>query len=340
MQLLASIDVGSNTIRLLISGTEDNRIIDVFSDRKITRLGDRVDQTGRLQDKNIEVSIAALKEFSSAISKYGVRHVKAVATSALREASNSDIFIKKVFDATGISVEVISGRKEAELTLKGILNAFPAAEHITSPSIVPPLSRVRTDGVPTRSMFIIDIGGGSTEWILYRDHDHIDMGSIPVGVIKLARKFLKTDPVSETDMNEMNSEIISFLRDIKTMIGNRLNRYTQLIGTAGTFTTIASIDLGLDSYSREKIHLHVIPLTRLLEMSRELLDLSLEERKKIRGLEPERADLIIPGIQFTIKVMELFYFDELIISDCGLLEGVLLEIKEIIEKGISEAGKP
>jgi exopolyphosphatase/guanosine-5'-triphosphate,3'-diphosphate pyrophosphatase len=94
MQLLASIDVGSNTIRLLISGTEDNRIIDVFSDRKITRLGDRVDQTGRLQDKNIEVSIAALKEFSSAISKYGVRHVKAVATSALREASNSDIFIK------------------------------------------------------------------------------------------------------------------------------------------------------------------------------------------------------------------------------------------------------
>jgi exopolyphosphatase/guanosine-5'-triphosphate,3'-diphosphate pyrophosphatase len=75
-------------------------------------------------------------------------------------------------------------------------------------------------------------------------------------------------------------------------------------------------------------------------MSRELLDLSLEERKKIRGLEPERADLIIPGIQFTIKVMELFYFDELIISDCGLLEGALLEIKEIIEKGISEAGKP
>jgi exopolyphosphatase/guanosine-5'-triphosphate,3'-diphosphate pyrophosphatase len=326
MSLLASIDVGSNTLRLLIGRIEDNRIIDVFSDRKITRLGNRVDQTGRLQDENIEVSIAALKEFSSVISRYGVLHVKAVATSALREASNADIFIEKVFDATGIPIEVIPGEKEAELTLKGVLMSFP----------LPPLVRGRTGGLHPHSMFIVDIGGGSTEWILYRDQDHIEMGSMPIGVIRLSQNFLKTDPVSETDMIRLNREIIPVIEDLKKKIGHFIYESTLFIGTAGTFTTIASIDLRLDNYSREKIHLHRLSLERLLSMSKKLQGLSLKEREKLRGLEPERADLIIPGIQFTIKVMELFKLSELVISDYGLLEGVLLESEEANEKNISE----
>ena len=98
MSLLASIDVGSNTLRLLIGRIEGNRLTDIFSDRRITRLGNRVDQTGKLQDENIEASLSALKEFSSVIEKYGVRHVKAVATSALREATNADMFIKRAFE--------------------------------------------------------------------------------------------------------------------------------------------------------------------------------------------------------------------------------------------------
>ncbi|MEW6215280.1 MAG: hypothetical protein AB1478_08810, partial [Nitrospirota bacterium] len=98
------------------------------------------------------------------------------------------------------------------------------------------------------------------------------------------------------------------------------------IGTAGTFTTIASIDLKLDTYSRKKIHLYRIPLSRLRDISRRLLALPLKERKKVRGLEPERADLIIPGIQFAIRVMEFFEFNELTISDYGLLEGAILDL--------------
>ena len=180
MPLIASIDVGSNTLRLLIARVEQDRLIDVFSDRKITRLGNRLDETGRLQDDNIEASISALREFSSVISRYGVRRIKAVATSAVREASNSDTFIRRVLDATGIPIEVIPGEKEAELTLKGILAAFPAF----GCRALPP------------AMFILDIGGGSTEWVLYRDQSHIDMGSIPVGVIKLTQNFLTTDPIS------------------------------------------------------------------------------------------------------------------------------------------------
>jgi len=338
MPLFASIDVGSNTIRLLIAGVKDKRIIDVYYGRKITRLGTGISHTGKLLDKNIEASIAALKEFSSIISKHGVKRVRAVATSALREASNSDIFMEKVFADTGISIEVISGEKEAELILEGIRLSLPESSHLT-----------------LHPLFILDMGGGSTEWILYRKErqgdrtrPQVEMGSIPVGVIKLAGSFIKTDPVSEADIKNLNDEIVLYVNDLKARIGKHINSDTRFIGTAGTFSTIASVDLGLETYSREKIHLHSLPLSRLQDMSRRLLSLMLEERKNVRGLEPERADLIIPGLQFTIKVMEFFDFDELTVSDYGLLEGVLFDIfsevrhggKETHGNNIPQTGKP
>jgi exopolyphosphatase / guanosine-5'-triphosphate,3'-diphosphate pyrophosphatase len=330
MSLLASIDVGSNTLRLLIGRIEDNKLIDIFSDRIITRLGNRVDQTGRLQDENIETSLSALKEFSAAISKHEVRHVKAVATSALREASNSDIFIKRVYDVTGISIEVIPGEKEAELTLRGILNSLPEPE-----CRIPPLPRWGMGEGDRHPMFIVDIGGGSTEWILYRDQDHIDMGSIRIGVIKLSRYFLKTGPISEGELKIFDYKIVPVIEELKKRTRRLMSGHTRFIGTAGTFTAIASIDLGLDVYSREKIHLHTITLSGLQALGKKLAALSLEERKKMKGLEPERADLIIPGIQFTIKIMKSLNFDELIISDYGLIEGALFDI----EKNISETQK-
>ncbi|PIY87374.1 MAG: exopolyphosphatase [Nitrospirae bacterium CG_4_10_14_0_8_um_filter_41_23] len=343
MPLFASIDIGSNTLRLLIGEVKNSRIADICYERKITRLGTGVNQTGRLQDKNIEVSLAVLREFSSIISRHGVEYVRAVATSALREASNSAIFIKKVFADTGISIDVISGKKEAELILKGILSSLSELRSFT------------LNVSKNQSLFIVDIGGGSTEWIFYKDkhqaaatRSQVDIGSIPVGVIKLAGGFIKTDPVSGADTKKLNNKIVSFLNDLKNRIGHRIDRRTKFIGTAGTFTTIASIDLGLEAYSREKIHLHRLPLKRLQDICKKLLSLSLKERKNVRGLEPERADLIIPGILFTIKMMDIFKFKELTVSDYGLLEGALLDIlseihcggKEIDGKDIPETSKP
>ncbi|TFG35183.1 MAG: hypothetical protein E4H45_03285 [Nitrospirales bacterium] len=127
MLTLATIDVGSNTIRLLIGAVEDERIADIHSARRITRLGNKVNQNGTLQDKNMEDSLAVLKEFSSAITHYRAHYTKAVGTSALREATNADLFIKKAFEETGILIEVISGEQEADLTLKGVLASLPMA---------------------------------------------------------------------------------------------------------------------------------------------------------------------------------------------------------------------
>ncbi len=309
----ASIDIGSNTLRLLIGEIQkNNRIVDICSQRKITRLADGIDKTGKLSDKNMRASLAVLKEFSSLISRHKVTHVKAVATSALREASNSDIFIQKAFADTGISIEVISGKKEAELTMKGIFPSLPdsflMAQH---------------------SALIVDIGGGSTEWILCKGRHPVDMGSIPLGVIKLYGNCVKTDPVSEDDIAALNREIVPGLENLQIKIEqHKIDTTRYFIGTAGTFTTLASLDLKLDTYAREKIHLHRIPLQRLKDIRKKLFALSLEERKKLKGLEPGRADLIIPGIQFTMNIMDRLLLDELIVSDYGLLEGVLLEIPE------------
>jgi len=327
MITLASIDVGSNTIRLLIGSVEGERITDIHSRRRITRLGNSVNQTGRLQDKNMEDSIAVLREFSSAIAHYGVKYTKAVGTSALREATNADLFIKKAFGETGIKIEVISGEQEAALTLKGILASLPMAGY----------------SIP-ESALIVDMGGGSTEWIsLRKSHaagpqPDLMMGTIPVGVIKLAQKYVQTGPVSEYDVQQMAGEIGPVLQELHARIGD-VPKETCLIGTAGTFTTIASVDLGLERYSRERIHLHTIPFNRLLAIKDRLFSLTLKERETVRGLEPGRADLIIPGIQFTITMMKRFSIDELIVSDHGLLEGALLSARETREKSISETGK-
>jgi exopolyphosphatase/guanosine-5'-triphosphate,3'-diphosphate pyrophosphatase len=324
VSLSAAIDVGSNTIRLLIGNIQDNRIQHILYERRITRLAQGINQFRILRADRIEASITVLKEYSSVIKSNDVRTVRAVATSALREALNSNVFIEKVLADAGISITVISGEKEAELILKGVLSSFPDLR----------LNR-------NQSLLIIDIGGGSTEWILCRGEYPVAMGSIPVGVIKLHEKYIKTDPVSKEDISALNREIISSIEILKKNTGNHINRETRFIGTAGTFSTLASIDLHLEIYSREKIHLHRLPLTKLFNIRNKLIAFPVRERTKITGLEPGRADLIIPGIQFTINMMESFGIDELTVSDYGLLEGVLLEtLKEKDEKDIPETCKP
>ena len=317
----AAIDIGSNTIRLLIGNVQNNRIRHILCERKITRLAEGINQFRILRDDRIEASITVLKEFALIIQRNRVKTVSAVATSAIREAFNADAFIEKVRAETGISIKVIEGEKEAELTLKGMLSSFP-------------------DSPPNNynSVLIIDIGGGSTEWILCNNKNPVTMGSIPVGVIKLLENVIKTDPVSEADISALNGEILSSLEILKKSIRTQVDKETRFIGTAGTFSTLASIDLHLEMYSREKMHLHKIPLNRLLDIRDRLAALPLRERMNVVGLEADRADLIIPGIHFTINVMERFGFDELTVSEYGLLEGVFLEtLKERDEKNIPAA---
>lgn len=313
--LSAAIDVGSNTIRTLIGLVRDKEVqptttpknlrffVDpVFYDRTVTRLAEGLKETGYLRDANMEASIKVLTRISDVISRYDVKVIRAVGTEALRRSGNAWEFIDRVFSKTGIKIKIITEEEEARLTLRGVLTGLDVAS----------------------DCLIIDMGGGSTEWIIYAEGpDNTIFGSMPIGVVSLYEGHIKGDPPSTKELNELDSFIESPIRELrKQTIGREIK---HLIGTGGTVTTLASIDQTLDSYRPDLIHGYRLNLNRLKDIRDRLISIPISLRRAVKGLEPERADLIIPGIIFTIKIMEIFKFNELIVSDYGLLEGLLLE---------------
>ena len=301
----AAIDIGSNTLRLLIGTLVGQHVTRIFSDRRITRLAEGVRETGRLRHDNMVRSLSALEDFVRSITHHDATRIRALGTSALREASNSKEFITNVYEKTGISIDIISGLREAELTAKGVLLDFRN---------------------PVKRSLIIDIGGGSTEWILCGNGMTFSLSdSIPVGVVNLHESFITSDPPSQRNVDSLEGEIDRWITSVKCRIFHDLSSPTILLGTGGTITTLAAIDLSLEHYVHEKVHMHTITLNRLFDMRDLLLSLPFEERRKVLGIERGREDLIIPGILLTIRWCELLGFREIVVSDYGLLEGILKE---------------
>ncbi len=301
--LTAAVDVGSNTIRVLIGSFSEGNLIRVYSDRKVTRLASGLKDTGYLKRENIESSLEALKIVSELIKKYDVREVKAVGTAALRNALNSSDLIERVFKETGIRIEIITGEEEAELTIRGVLLGL----ELSGPSL------------------IVDIGGGSTEWVIHdtgKSDGSSYRGSMPVGVVNLFEDFIRTDPPSVQELSALEAFTGKYINNLKENLSE--NNIETFVGTGGTLTTLAAIDLSLSHYEAELVHGHCIGFNRLKEIMDELVSVPLKLRSTVKGLELERADLIIPGIILTIKIMDTFKFDELIVSDYGLLEGLIV----------------
>jgi len=303
----AVIDVGTNTLRLLIGYIENGKLIRIMTMRSVTRLGAELIRKGILRQERIEESIRSLIQFKVLIDKYKISNIVAVGTSALRDASNSDEFIQTVKEKIGIPINVISGEQEAELTVRGIFGFR------NSPSV---------------PAFIMDIGGGSTEWAIVGGSLNGMRNSVQIGAVKLNEQFLTVDPQPSDVTDKMRSHIIeavkqSFLNSgitLKSVIAG----ISSFVATGGTAATVAMIDLGLDRYHGEAIHLHELSFARLSNIYKELSSVSLQERAKVKGIEPGRSDIIVPGILIMIVMMEMINAETLIISDYGLLEGLLM----------------
>jgi exopolyphosphatase/guanosine-5'-triphosphate,3'-diphosphate pyrophosphatase len=300
----AAMDIGSNTLRLLVADVVNGALRPLKYERVITRLGKGVKESGLMDKETCRLSIAALKGFAGIVSGFNVQNLRCVGTSALREARNSSDFISDAKETAGLEIEVISGEKEAALTELGVLSGF----NKTGPVV------------------IVDMGGGSTE-LIYTDAGgktgHI---TEPIGVVKLLEDHIKSDPPSEPELQAVRREADRVFSDLKGMLQNATGSKASLIGTAGTASTLAAIDLGLERYDPDRIHGNKIGLQTLLGLLAMLKDLPLGERAKVRGLEPGRADLIIPGIILTISLMETLGFDHITISERGLLEGIVLDM--------------
>ncbi len=303
---IASIDIGTNTFRILICETAGKHIRKIYIDQVITRLGGGFKTDERLlTDTAIKRSIIVLKEFSKIIKSYGVDKSRTVATSVVRESVNGHKFISRVKDEAGIDVELISGYEEAKLAAAGVLNSVK---------------------IRSKYVVILDIGGGSTEYI-FLDRDYgMDVVTTSMGVVHLSEKFIDTDIPTQSAIKDLSDHI-------ENVISSKLKDRTimpaepfSLIATAGTPTTLAAIEIGMDEYDADLVNGFVLTREMISNIFYKLIRLPSDERINVIGLKEGREDVIIPGIIILLKSLDWFSKDEVVVSDGGLLEGVAMSL--------------
>ncbi len=310
----AAIDIGSNTFRFLAAERNDTGASlpwrTICYRHHIVRLADRLRDTGQLHDSAISRGVDALREFRSLISQYSVplTHYRAVATAAVRMAENADDFCERIAQSCGLQIDVISGDEEARLSLLGCCAALDAS--------------------CSEDMLLIDIGGGSTEFIRARQGRHEQSMSCPLGVVGLTEEYLRSDPPA-ADYPAMLDACQSHLDTVEASWQGK-SAPTHLIGTAGTITTLAATMLDLHPYDADVINNTRMSWTDFVTLRDRLLSLRHRQRQCIRTIETQRADLMIAGLAITEAVWQRWDYDELVVVDAGLLEGVWLNLAYIL----------
>jgi exopolyphosphatase/guanosine-5'-triphosphate,3'-diphosphate pyrophosphatase len=306
----AAIDIGTNTFRLLIAevrprqGKENFAFREIHSERIITRLGEGLSEDGLLQEDAHERGIDALRLFSRLITEYKAERTLAIATSALRNARNSSEFIKSAKDSAGIEIEIISGEKEASLTAAGMLM------DIETPS----------------SSLMLDIGGGSTEMIFTGVNIPLKSLSLDLGVVYLAEKHMKSDPPLSTDLEQLGKDISDKLESVQRLFEDLITPDTILMGTAGTITALAAALQQLKKYDHDRVHHFRMNVTDIKNIYSEMTQMSTAERSNFLPFEPSRLDIIVPGTLILLRLMSIFRFNEIVVSNYGLREGILAEL--------------
>ena len=301
--IFASIDIGSNTIRLLVA--EDDGLDPLSHERAITCLAKGIESTGKLNPEGVSNSLDAIKKFMQIVSDHSVspEHIIVGATSALREGADADEFIARAHESAGANIHVLTESEEANATALGIMAGFP----------------------DTKDAFLLDIGGGSTEAIAVLGGKVRSWHSETVGVVKLIDRHIHSDPPTKAELETLNRESDFIAGEIfKTFDSSVRWNDIEFIATAGTATTAASVDLSLSEYDRHLVNGHEVTRKSLYDMYERFSLMSLSERSQVPGLGKGREDLIIPGLALTISIMNMFGFNSMKVSDNGLLEGLCL----------------
>ena len=300
----AFIDVGTNTLLCLIADIRDTGRFRVLDDlAEIARLGQGVDQTGVISAAGEERAIAILARYRDRCNDLGVEEITAVGTSALRDARNSDQVRARIRDALGIDIRVISGAEEAGYSFLAVQRGLSNLDH---------------------ELLVIDIGGGSTEFILGNENGVSRALSVDVGSVRLTERYLHGDPVRADEVSAMGAAVEAQLAAVKSEIIAQASSPT-LVGIAGTFTTLVAIEKKLTRYSPSQVHGSVLNLPEVKGHVAMLQSRSVAERKQIAGLEPKRADVIFAGAFLIEKIMELFGARQVVVSDQGVRYGLLHE---------------
>jgi exopolyphosphatase/guanosine-5'-triphosphate,3'-diphosphate pyrophosphatase len=296
---IAAIDFGTNTARLLIADLQSDGCFEqVVLKRTIVRLGGGFTREKGLADDAMQRALACLHDFSDTIRLHAVATVRAVATSAVRDAANGPSFVDLAGEKTGIRLGVIDGLTEGSVTLEGVLAGL--------------------DQQPEQ-LLVVDVGGGSTEYTLTRGTRPLFVHSLPLGVVRLTEG--KGDPAAMID--KIRREL-DCLEQQMTAVTASLSSDALLVGTAGTATTLAAISLKMTEYDYRKVNNYLLELQEIQRIYDQLLLLSPEERLGVAGMERGREDLIIAGSLITLLTLQRFGFSSMKVSDYGLLEGLVV----------------
>jgi exopolyphosphatase/guanosine-5'-triphosphate,3'-diphosphate pyrophosphatase len=320
---VAGIDCGTNSIRLLIadvtggdvtggdatSGAALPRLVDVHREMRVVRLGEGVDRTGLISPQALARTSAALTDYAELIRQHGVELTRMVATSASRDAGNSDEFAALVRDRLGIEAEVITGLAEAELSFTGAVAGLPGAAD---------------------PLLVADIGGGSTELVLGTGATGGQAGrpsvlaahSMDVGCVRLTERHLHTDPPRPAEVEATLADLRTALEQAGAVVPVR--QAASFVGVAGTVTTIAAMALGLRRYDPAAIHGSVLSYRQVAEVTADLLAMTHEQRAAIPVMHPGRVDVIAGGALVLRTVLEFTGAEELIASEHDILDGIAL----------------
>lgn len=301
---VAAIDCGTNSIRLLIADISNGKFHEVKRDMEIVRLGQGVDQTGQFHPDAIARTLNAVDKFASEISKRGVERIRFCATSATRDATNRDLFVSGVKERLGIEPEVISGEEEARLSFSGATRELPD-------SLDP--------------FLVIDIGGGSTEFVL--GHREVSAAkSVNIGCVRMAERHFVHDPASNQEIESARTDIKSAIAEAANVV--RIKEAKTLVAVAGTATTVAAAALELEQYDRYAIHLSRISAQRTHEVTQMFLQMTRAERASLGYMHPGRVDVIGAGSLVLSEIMNETGAKEFLASETDILDGMAWSLGE------------
>ncbi|MCK2213201.1 Ppx/GppA family phosphatase [Actinomadura sp. ATCC 31491] len=307
---VAAVDCGTNSVRLLIADVGDELIDDVERRMEIVRLGQGVDRTGRLAPDALERTFKAMRAYRELIDRHGASATRVVATSATRDAENRADFVAGVREIFGVEPEVVSGSEEAELSFsgatKGLVRLSPETEVPQGP--LPPY-------------LVVDIGGGSTEFVVGSEHAESAL-SVDIGCVRLTERHLKDagDPPPAEALEAVVADIEAALDRVESEVPVR--RAHTLVGLAGSVTTVAGIALDLPAYEPERIHHSRISAEQVHEVTRRLLAMTHGERAALPVMHPGRVDVIGAGSLILDRIVRRFAFSQVVVSEHDILDGI------------------
>lgn len=303
MTVLAAVDCGTNSTRLLISDIASGERRTLDRQMVITRLGQGVDATGRLDPAAIERTVEVLRGFRRALDAHAVTALRATATSAARDADNAAELLDAAEAVLGVRPELLDGEEEGRLSFAGA-TAELAPEH--------------------GPFLVVDIGGGSTECIVGRERPDA-IRSFDIGCVRLTEKHLQSDPPAPEELSNAIAEAQGWFDDLVREVPGASEAAT-VVGVAGTVSTVAAVELGLATYDRDAIHHFRLTRSAVEDVFRTLATEPRADRVHNPGLEAARADVIVGGCCVLVALLRTLGLEEILVSESDILDGLVLSL--------------